>query len=149
MLFKSFKSLSLASFLLAVPAFATANPTSLIFSKDRRPVDGVLNEVIFSQDANGHYTVSFRLAGYNRVEGKPFEEVRVLGRDLKCSFTEELVSCSRDRRPVDGVLVEVKATRNNDNTDYTVTQRTAGYNRVRNEPFDHTVTFATDLEKNH
>lgn len=86
------------------------------FSADERPVDGDLREVILTMDADGKYDASLHISLGGLVPNPPANpdstEDIAFGLECQNQFADEAgtltgVSCSVDRRLVDGGLTEV------------------------------------------
>jgi hypothetical protein len=99
---------------LPLQVIPTWGETALVkFSRDSRPVDGPLVEVILTKTARGTYDASLHhvSAGFPPPVVDTTDE---LARDLTCvnGFADEQgtltdVVCSKDYRPVDGPLVQI------------------------------------------
>src|SRR5688572_1490552 len=97
-------------------AFAETEPTFYRFVRDNRPSDGSLTELMLSSSGEMGYTASVYTSRYDRVKRQKIDEMRVIGELLECQIKKDSkglvsIACSRDDRPVDGALVEVKVTR--------------------------------------
>jgi hypothetical protein len=114
-----------------------------VFSKDKRPVDGVLTEITITNVGSKKYNISLLTALVDRQTGKPSENLEILGTSLDCTFGDTIILCEKDDRPVDGVLTEVKLVK--DATTWTATVRTALVNRQTGEPGEETKEIGSGL----
>ena len=90
----------------------------LVFSRDARPVDGALKEITMRERADGRFDVSLRTAFYDRLGGREVDETKTLVEGARCKIARNVV-CSRDDRPVDGLLKEIVLTKNGNAFDAT------------------------------
>jgi len=134
-----------------------ANPGELqgdsyVFSVDRRFVDGNFEEISIVRSNDGRYEAKLKVitAGF----GAPAQTtVDILGTDLTCSaYSDPMLgkaflslTCSVDKRYVDGALVELKLTRSDANGVYDATLHTVSGGMV-GAPVDVTTEIATGLQ---
>jgi hypothetical protein len=87
--------------------------TTAVWSRDERPVDGDLKEIILVRNANSKYDAKLHVSFYDRLNGKVSDQSRTLAIQLDCEFNQVTAeaSCSRDARPVDGSLSELAITK--------------------------------------
>jgi hypothetical protein len=99
-----------------------------VYAVDGRPVDGALTEITFTLK-DKTYEATLHTSFYDRIGGKEVSQTRSLGVGLDCTFdrfTAE-ASCSRDQRPVDGSLNEIKLVKSTIGTDrFDATQSVTG-----------------------
>ena len=119
---------------------------SLVFKRDDRPVDGALIEITLKKLTTGKYEGKLKSARWNWQTGSTAEDVRELGGDLTCKISDDSTTCFADRRPVDGVLTELKIFKNSSGS-YDATLRTAGFDRRIGQSFDKTETIAERLAR--
>lgn len=120
----------------------------LVLSQDLRPVDGNLTEVIIRRTPNGSYTAQLHTLTSGFVV-PPVDKVEDLGFGLSCFATKrgeliKTVMCSRDDRPVDGVLIDLTASINSSGT-YDVTLLREYMNRVTGKVVRETRNIADHL----
>lgn len=115
----------------------------LVFSRDMRPVDGVLTELAFKKSDQNLYTATLRRAA-SYMDGGESDTTDTLATALECVQTGADFFCSRDSRPSDGYLVELTMTKNSSGR-YDVTQRTAYYDLLAGEDVDFSDTIASGL----
>ena len=121
-----------------------SKPSILIFSKDERLVDGALHEITVKRNRAGTYSVSHRVALRDFRTGQPSETTNVLVEDAQCTFSEYLVSCENDRRPVDGALIRVDlVTASNGQTIAQLTKN--WYDRMQRKMVETTKVIAENL----
>lgn len=128
---------------LVIPAFvgitstAFANVSSLdkvVFKRDMRPVDGILNEISLEKASDGSYTAT-QLKVFPRM-GLNSSQSQILESGLQCNFAMHYVSCSVNLLPVDGAFTNIYFTKiDNHPTDPSL----AIYDAKMNQSFfDHT-----------
>lgn len=88
----------------------TASGDTFVFSRDDRPVDGLLTEINLVKTTDGLFTATLHRAWVDMTTGKAGEESKVLGDTLACVIQASVVRCQKDDRPVDGELVELTLT---------------------------------------
>ncbi len=119
---------------------------TLRFRRDDRPVDGELREITIAPDGESTYTATLHTAHQDRTSPQQIETTTVLASRLTCTISDELVSCSRDDRPVDGVLKELVVAKDAEGT-YDATLRTAYFDRRAGVEVDETEDVGSDLTK--
>jgi hypothetical protein len=116
----------------------------LVFSVDRRPVDGLLTEIILEKLADGKYEASKHQNFIDRTTGAEKDNTEVLAVDLECVFSGELIKCGIDNRPVDGQLWELIITRRADSK-YDATKHTVFFSRTEGRSIESSETIETGL----
>jgi hypothetical protein len=87
----------------------TNQPPRVSFSKDERPVDGAFIRVFLQKNERGTYDAFMSKEIVNRQTGiSGGWDPEQIAEDLKCEFSDKLISCIVDARPVDGALRELK-----------------------------------------
>ena len=86
--------------------------TSVTFTRDDRPADGSLVQLILTKNPRGKYDANKRTVT-SRMAGQSQDTTELLAADLECrnsrSQADSLnsVHCSVDTRPVDGPMIEL------------------------------------------
>lgn len=117
-----------------------SNAAKRIFSVDRRPVDGALVEITLIE-VGSEYNVTRRRAV--NVFGDASDETDVIGELLTCNFAATTIFCSRDDRPSDGYLTEIKLIKSDDK--WSATLRTAYYSQINGQSIDSTSNVGDSL----
>ncbi len=124
----------------------SSKPKSVLFSADQRPVDGALTELRLLANKDGSYDATLHTQAFSRMEPHEIDNTKELGSSLKCTFSSDSVSCSRDSRPVDGALTEVRLVKSEDGK-WDASVRTAYYDRLHGTPIDRTDEIAFGLKR--
>ena len=107
-------------FLILTMFSFSAFAKDLVFSRDDRPVDGILTEISIKDNSIGRSVVSLKTAYYDRINGRTVEETDLIGSDMECVIKRKekilKVTCLEDKRPADGPLLELKIEINQDRT---------------------------------
>lgn len=82
----------------------SGSPNRLVFTQRLADQEGSLTQVILDKDANERYSASLHVANTDASTGRFVDDTKVLASGLTCEFAE-VISCSRDKRPVDGDLI--------------------------------------------
>jgi hypothetical protein len=114
-----------------------------VFSRDQRPVDGILTQITISNTGNSSFEVKLLRALVDRRTGAPSENTEFLGRKMKCAFSNAEILCSQDDRPVDGDLVELKLV--SDSGKWNATLRRAFFDRRMGKVVDTTDSIASQM----
>jgi hypothetical protein len=114
-----------------------------VFSRDQRPVDGILTQITISNTGNSSFEVKLLQALVDRTTGAPAETTEVLGSKMKCAFSNEEILCSQDDRPVDGDLVELKLV--SESGKWNATLRRAFFDRRMGKVVDTTDSIASQM----
>lgn len=121
----------------------------VVFSRDDRPVDGVLKELTLSPK-NGKWDATLRTALYDRLAGHPVDTTDEIAFGLDCKLERE-ITCRVDKRPVDGALTELKITQSDtpmgDDNTWIATLHTSIFDRMTGREVEKTTELASGLRR--
>ena len=136
-----------------------AKRSSLVFSRDLRPIDGALVEMTLENDALGKYNANLIKTFADQAGSKKQSEK--LASNLECSFSKEEPSilarvdekpidrltkiiCVSDQRPADGELKELTFEKVSGSL-FSVSLRTAYFDRISGKQVDTTTVLESAL----
>jgi hypothetical protein len=139
---------------VSVGPFSEALNKNFIFSRDDRPVDGLLEELTLSKISKKEnlYSANFKTEFINRHTGKAEQDIENISASFPCSFKYKEnsiaeITCVADDRMVDGALVEL-IIKLNDHSTYNVVLHTNFYDRINHKEADEVKTIASELKIN-
>jgi hypothetical protein len=138
-------SLAALSIFASVAKANETNPQSpaaqAVLSRDMRPVDGPLTQVVFQEGRFGGTDVVLKtstLRGYSSE--------KIIALSLDCDFEVSAINCEKDARPVDGAFVQIKAIMSKGGI-YSVEMKNQFYDRMNGKEVTKTEVVATGLER--
>ena len=141
MLTASCGSRSSSSSLLDTPS--GNQPAKMIFTEDKRPVDGALTEILLEKSAAKKYDLTITRKIVSRSTGAEGSVTIKEVPDMSCEFSTKLIFCAVDKRTVDGALHELSIVKNNDT--YSAKLRTVIVSRQDGQSYDTTTDIANEL----
>ncbi len=141
----------LIAMLTALPAMAG---NQLVLVKDMRPVDGALMTLTVEEARGDQYEATLTAEWTDRRTGQTRTETTLIGRYETCdqsgsqSYVNTVLTCSLDRRPVDGALTQLLITKdgNGSAATFSATKLTSYIDRTTGKTIENTELVGSGFE---